>query len=154
MDLSKRIQAICLILIMAAMMMHSFFPHFHHQHEPGHAAITAAAHHHHQDHHHHDHHHDHSENDHSEEKRGGNFLNFLLEAHTHSLHTHQYTPLFVESFKPSKANVTGAILLPKIHQANRRIGNEKPPGYIFFNQAICHHPYLDLHTLRGPPSLG
>ena len=90
MGYNKKIKAISMLLIMGLMMMHNAFPHTHHQCEFERCVLAVDFDHHHEQEHglHH--------NNHSVDDEENSLLDFLFQNHSHSTHSHQYTPVPVE----------------------------------------------------------
>ncbi|WP_162340379.1 hypothetical protein [Cyclobacterium salsum] len=150
MKVLAQIKAYFVIAIMLFGMMHNAFPHVHHAHElDGHTELIGESHHHHHDSDHH-HHSDEEENDHEEKT----FLEFLFNNHSHTKHTHQYTPAPVEHVKAAKQ-----ILVKFIGDNDSWGGSAKKADielrrYVLFNEVGLEDPKLNSNPLRGPPYLG
>lgn len=138
-----------MLFIMLFAMMHNAFPHVHHEHRlVGDVELRGDSHHH----HHHDsndhHHSGEDENDHDQKT----FFDFLFKDHSHTRHTHQYTPTTVEHVKPVKQ------LNVKVFNNSDSwefAANETDVGlhrYMLFNDIGSDDPCLCSNPLRGPPS--
>lgn len=146
----KQIKACSILVILLIGMMHNAFPHIHHEHDlVGHTELIGESHH---------HHHDSDNHHHTDEKEGDQeektLFDFLFKNHTHTKHTHQYTPATVEQVKTVKQVVI------KVFGCNASwefTAQETDIGlhcYVLFNDIGSDDPFLCTNPLRGPPSLG
>lgn len=139
-----------MLVIMLFAMMHNAFPHVHHEHElAGEVEVRGEFHHHHHDSNHH-HHSDEKENDHDQKT----FFDFLFKNHSHTKHTHQYTPATVEHVKPVKQieiKVFGSSDLWTFAIGKTDVGLHR---YVLFKDFVPDGPHLYSSPHRGPPSLG
>jgi len=131
-------------------MMHNAFPHEHHEHElPDNAEFRGNTDHHHHDSDHH-HHSDENETDHEQKT----FFDFLFKNHSHTKHTHQYTPATVEHVKTIKQieiKFFGSSDSWEFTAKETDVGLHR---YVLFNNVGSDDPFLSSNLLRGPPSLG
>lgn len=149
MNFLNQLKAYSMLCIMLFVMMHNAFPHVHHAHQlAGELAWAGEFHH-----HHHDSGHHHSEEDpHNPDQK--TLFDFLFKDHSHTQHTHQYTPATVEQAKSVKRLDFKAF---NSAATQRFAANEAAMGlhqYVLFKAVKPDDPYLDSHPLRGPPSLG
>lgn len=139
-----------MLVIMLFAMMHNAFPHVHHEHElVGNTELRGTSHHHHHD---SDHHHHSDENKSDREQK--TFLDFLFKNHSHTKHTHQYTPAAVEHAKTVKqieVKVFGSRDVWEFTAKEIDVGLHR---HVLFNDVRSDDPYLHANPLRGPPSLG
>lgn len=139
-----------MLLIILMLMMHNSFPHAHHQHDVS-AVAVAEGEFHHGDHHHGDHHHS-DKPDRKDEQ--SNFLDYLLQNHTHAKHVHQYTPVTVERVKSVKQLVSKVFCACGTTTVDVKCIEFGINRYVLFHNHVPDQPYLLSHPLRGPPSLG
>lgn len=139
-----------MLVIMLLGMMHNAFPHVHHAHEfDGHTELIGESHHHHHDSDRH-HHSNEEENDHEEKT----FFDFLFKNHTHTTHTHLYTPATTEHVKTVKQIVvkdSEGIDSWEFTAQETDVGLHR---YVLFNDIGSDDPFLYTNPLRGPPLLG
>lgn len=146
----NQIKAYSMLVIMLIAMMHNAFPHVHHEHDlNGHKELIGETH----DHHHDSDHHQHSseeDNDHEEKT----IFDFLFKNHTHTTHTHQYTPATVEHVKTVKQIVVKAFGTSDSWEFTAKETDVGLHRYVLFNDIGSDDPFLYAYPLRGPPSLG
>lgn len=146
----KQIKDYFILFIMLLGMMHNAFPHVHHQHDEGDAVVSGGGFHHHE--HHGDHHHHPGMGDQDHEQNG--FLDFLFENHSHSKHSHQYTPATLEQVKAVKQLGFGLYVNSVNWSLDVKHVDTGLHRYILFEDLAPKHSYLPPHPHRGPPSLG
>ncbi|ADR21709.1 hypothetical protein MATR_06580 [Marivirga tractuosa] len=154
MNLFKQIKAFLLLSVLLFALGHNAFPHVHHQHQ--HSTDTE-----HEVHHNsHDHNHQHESHQHetqqhedsSQDWQDLNFLQVLLDGHSSTNHTHQYTPLLLEPLKSKKQ--LDQKLIQNFGQVEIVVPHREADLKQGFNALI--RPYesvnLSINPLRGPPS--
>lgn len=139
-----------MLAIMLFAMMHNAFPHVHHEHDlVGNNELKETSHHHHHD---SDHHH-HSDEDESDQEQK-TFFDFLFKNHSHTKHTHQYTPATVEHVKTVKQVVVKVFGISDVWEFKAQKTDVGLHRYVLFNDIGSDDHYLHSNPLRGPPSLG
>ena len=139
-----------MLVIMLLGMMHNAFPHVHHEHKlAGDVELRGGSHHHHHDSNHH-HHSDEDESDHDQKT----FFDFLFKNHSHTKHTHQYTPATVEHVKSVKQLDVKVFSNGDIWEVAANKTDIGLHRYVLFNDVGSDDSYLCSNPLRGPPALG
>ncbi|MDN5215084.1 hypothetical protein QQ020_23585 [Fulvivirgaceae bacterium BMA12] len=149
MNPGRQIKALSMLFIMLIVMVHNVFPHVHHQHDHVTTAVSEGEFHHHE--HHGDHHHpDEDDQDHEQK----NLLDFLFKNHSHSKHTHQYTPATVKYVKSIKQLDVRVFVYSDDWKLDLVCVDTGLQRYVLFENPVSEHLYLRTYSHRGPPSLG
>jgi hypothetical protein len=148
----NHIKAYTMLLIMLFMMMHNAFPHVHHQHDVNSAAISEGEFHHHGP--HAGHHHHSEEEEENKDHNQKSFLEFLINNHSHSQHTHQYTSAIVKLVKSVKQLDSRVFVNNDNWNLKFLCVNFGLHRYVLFKNFVPEHLYLNSHPHRGPPILG
>ena len=143
----NQLKACSMLCIMLFVMTHNAFPHVHHAHQLAEKVAWEGEFHHHDSDHHHSGEH---QNNHDQKS----LFDFLFKDHSHTQHTHQYTPATVEHAKSAKR-----LDFKAFNSAATQgfAANEATMGLhqcVLFKGVKPDDPYLNSHPLRGPPSLG
>jgi hypothetical protein len=146
----RKIVAVFFLALFGLVNLHHAFPHVHHEHESiAGTELTAEVHHHHHDSDHH-HHSDEEENDQDQK----NLFDFLFKNHSHTKHTHQYTPAIVKhvkSVKQIEIKIFGSSDSWEFASKETDVGLHQ---YALFDNVGSDDSFLYSNPLRGPPALG
>lgn len=154
MNLFKQIKAFLLLSVLLFALGHNAFPHVHHQHEHS-TDRENQAHHHSHDHNqqHESHQHgNHQHEDSSQDWKDLNFLQVLLDGHSSTNHTHQYSPLLLEPLKSKKQ--LDQKLIQNFGQYKILVPHREADLKQSLIGLICPYDslHLSINPLRGPPS--